>query len=79
MHIKDYRVLHKLKLGSGLTTMIHGPNLVLHVPENKVVLENSHRHSFLYMLSILALMAQKQNGVVEIETVWLTKPEIFTV
>lgn len=45
MHIKDYRVLHKLKLGSGLITMIHGPNLVLHVPENKVLLENSHRHS----------------------------------
>ena len=61
MNIKDYRVLHKLELRSRVTTMIHGPNLVLHVPENKVLLENSHQHPFLYMLSILALMAQQQN------------------
>lgn len=36
-------------------------------------------HSFTYMLSLAAFMLQWQSSIFATETVWPTKPEIFTI
>lgn len=44
---------------------------------NKILLEHGHVHSFPYCL--FAVTVQQQSGIVATETLWLGKPNMFTV
>lgn len=44
---------------------------------NRVLLEHSHTH--LLMIIQAAFVLQQQSWVVATETIWFTKPQIFTI
>lgn len=55
--------------------MVHGPNPLVAFFCKQSCMRIQH-HSLIYVLSMAALLA---NAVVATETIWLTKPSIFTI
>lgn len=43
------------------------------------LLENSHTHLLIYILSMSAFMPPHQSWLVAMEAVWATKPKIFMI